>query len=101
MGEILASQKADAKFALLYQNDEYGRGIRGTFLSSFTRIGGSVVTDDPYALDLPSFEPYLQRLRGRGGADVLVIGGTAAAMGTNVIATWPPTTSVTAGAAPL
>lgn len=64
--------------ALLYQNDEYGRGIRDTFLGSFTRMGGSVVTDDPYALDLPSFEPYLQRLRGRGGADVLLIGGTAA-----------------------
>lgn len=64
--------------AVLYQNDEYGRGIRDTFVDSFTRIGGTVVTDDPYVLDLPSFEPYLRRLRQRGGADLLVIGGTAA-----------------------
>lgn len=64
--------------ALLYQNDEYGRGIRQTFREAFTRLGGTVVSDDPYVTDLPSFQPYLQRLRQRGGADILVIGGTAA-----------------------
>lgn len=65
--------------AILYQNDEYGRGIRGTFSQEFTRLGGRLVSDDPYVPALPSFEPYLRRLRQRGGADVLLIAGTAAA----------------------
>lgn len=78
LAEFARRQLRAQTVALLYQNDEYGRGIRQTFLESFTRMGGSVVMDDPYVPDLPSFEPYLQRLRGRGGADVLVIGGTAA-----------------------
>ncbi len=65
--------------AILYQNDEYGRGIRGTFADEFTRLGGRLASDDPYTPDLPSFEPYLRRLQQRGGADVLLIAGTAAA----------------------
>jgi branched-chain amino acid transport system substrate-binding protein len=64
---------------ILYQNDEYGRGIRVTFSREFTRLGGRLVSDDPYVPELPSFEPYLRRLRQRGGADVLLIAGTAAA----------------------
>ncbi len=64
--------------AILYQNDEYGRGIRGTFAAEFTRLGGRLASDDPYVPDLPSFEPYLRRLQQRGGADVLLIAGTAA-----------------------
>jgi branched-chain amino acid transport system substrate-binding protein len=64
---------------ILYQNDEYGRGIRATFSHEFTRLGGRLVSDDPYVPELPSFEPYLRRLRQRGGADVLLIAGTAAA----------------------
>jgi len=65
--------------AILYQNDEYGRGIRGTFAEEFVRLGGRLASDDPYVPDLPSFEPYLRRLQQRGGADVLLIAGTAAA----------------------
>lgn len=65
--------------AILYQNDEYGRGIRQTFSDEFTRLGGRLASNDPYVPDIPSFEPYLSRLRQRGGADVLVIAGTAAA----------------------
>lgn len=65
--------------AILYQNDEYGRGIRQTFVQQFIRRRGRIVADDPYVPDLPSFEPYLQRLRLTGGADVLLIAGTAAA----------------------
>jgi len=64
--------------AILYQNDEYGRGIRGTFTEEFVRLGGRLASDDPYVPDLPSFEPYLRRLSQRGGADALLIAGTAA-----------------------
>ena len=73
-----ASRRLRARSAaILYQNDEYGRGIRGTFAAEFIRLGGRLASDDPYVTDLPSFEPFLRRLQQRGGADVLLIAGTA------------------------
>lgn len=64
--------------AVLYINDAYGRGVRSVFEQSFRSLGGTVVSDDPYLLDLPSFDPYLRRVLRRGGADVLMIAGTRA-----------------------
>jgi branched-chain amino acid transport system substrate-binding protein len=78
LADFARQQLKAQRAAILYQNDEYGRGIRGTFAAEFTGRGGSLVEDDPYVPDLPSFEPYLRRLRARGGADVLLIAGTAA-----------------------
>jgi branched-chain amino acid transport system substrate-binding protein len=62
--------------AVLFLNDEYGRGIRGVFAQQFTARGGRLVADDPYLDELPSFEPLLERIRRRGGTDVLLIAGT-------------------------
>jgi branched-chain amino acid transport system substrate-binding protein len=64
--------------AILYLNDEYGRGVRGVFTRQFTERAGRLLSDDPYLDDIPSFRPYLERLRRRGGADVLMIAGTRA-----------------------
>lgn len=64
--------------AVLYVDDAYGRGVRSVFEESFRSLGGTVVADDPYLLDLPSFDPYLRRVLRRGGADVLMIAGTRA-----------------------
>lgn len=64
--------------AVLYQNDSYGRSVRDAFVHSFTGLGGTIVSDDPYILDLPGFRPYLQLMRNRGGAQVLMIAGTRA-----------------------
>jgi len=64
--------------AVLYINDAYGRGVRRVFERSFTARGGTIVSDDPYLLDLPSFGPYLRLVLQRGGADVLMIAGTQA-----------------------
>lgn len=62
--------------AVLYINDDYGRGVRDVFVEAFTGSGGEIVTQDPYLDDLPSFRPYLERLQRRGGAGVLLIAGT-------------------------
>ena len=67
-----------ARAGLLYLNDDYGRGIRTAFSQSFTALGGTVVSEDPYLVTLDSFEPYLSRLRALGGVDVLMIAGTRA-----------------------
>jgi branched-chain amino acid transport system substrate-binding protein len=72
--------------AVLYINDDYGRGVRDVFVEAFTQGGGTIVTVDPYLDDLPSFRPYLERLQRRGGADVLLVAGTRAG-GTRILAT--------------
>ncbi|MEX1050480.1 MAG: ABC transporter substrate-binding protein [Gemmatimonadales bacterium] len=71
-------QLAAERAAVLYLNDEYGRGVRQVFTSSFTSLGGRVITDDPYLPDLPSFRPYLERLQRAGGAQVMMVAGTRA-----------------------
>jgi len=57
---------------IIYINNDYGRGVRGTFAAEFERLGGSVLEADPYIPATSSLEPYLARMR-RRGADVLVL----------------------------
>jgi len=59
---------------IIYINNDYGRGVRGTFAAEFTRLGGAVVEADPYVAATPSLEPYLSRMR-RAGIDVLLVAG--------------------------
>lgn len=70
------------KAAVLYANDDYGRGVRETFERAFRADGGAIISSDPY---LPTvlaqgneLDPYLMRAMGYG-ADALVIGGQAEA----------------------
>lgn len=66
--------------AVLYTNDEYGRGVAETFAAAFRTAGGSVVAQDPYLpalVDDPTgVDPYLLRAL-RSGMDALVIAGQA------------------------
>jgi branched-chain amino acid transport system substrate-binding protein len=71
-------QLGAARAAVIYLNDDYGRGVRRVFNQEFVRRKGQLVSDDPYLDDLPGFLPYLERIRSRGGADALVIAGTRA-----------------------
>ena len=61
--------------AVLYLNDEYGRGIRQTFVTDFVRQGGTVVESDPYLGSTPDVGPYVQRLADRGNAQFLLVAG--------------------------
>ncbi|MBI1966501.1 MAG: amino acid ABC transporter substrate-binding protein, partial [Gemmatimonadetes bacterium] len=65
----LAAQRA----AVIYINDDYGRGVRQLFVSEFRRLGGQVLEEDPYVPATATLEPYLSRLRTAGGVDVLVL----------------------------
>lgn len=66
--------------AVLYTNDEYGRGVAETFSAAFREAGGTVVARDPYLpalLEKPSgVDPYLLRAI-RSGMDALMIAGQA------------------------
>lgn len=61
--------------AVLYLNDQYGRGVRQMFVRDFTRRGGVLVAIDPYLGDTPEVGPYLDRLAKMGRIDFLVVAG--------------------------
>jgi branched-chain amino acid transport system substrate-binding protein len=61
--------------AMLYLNDQYGRGVRQMFVREFTRRGGVLLATDPYLGDTPEVGPYLDRLAKMGGVQFLVIAG--------------------------
>jgi branched-chain amino acid transport system substrate-binding protein len=61
--------------AVLYLNDQYGRGVRQTFVRDFVRRGGALQSIDPYLGDIPQIGPFLDRLVKLGGTDFLVVAG--------------------------
>ena len=61
--------------AVLYLNDQYGRGIRQTFVREFLRLGGELESIDPYLGATPDVGPYLDRLARSRPAEFLVVAG--------------------------
>lgn len=61
--------------AVLYLNDQYGRGIRRTFVEQFLRLGGRLHSIDPYLGDRPDVGPYLDRLARDRNIEFLVVAG--------------------------
>jgi branched-chain amino acid transport system substrate-binding protein len=75
LAEWAYGQIGARRAAILFENDSYGRGLRSTFRNSFVALGGQIVSEDPFLSELPSFEPYLTRIRLRGGADAVLLAG--------------------------
>ena len=77
-GEVLAHWVRDRLHldigALLYLNDEYGRGIRQAFVDEYSRLGGDLQSVDPYLGDKPEVGPYLDRLA-KSQPEFLVVAG--------------------------
>ena len=68
-----ASQRLAARrAAILYMNDDYGRGVRTAFANEFTHLGGTVVEQDPFLSSTRSLEPYVARMRS-AGVDVVMV----------------------------
>ncbi len=61
--------------AVLYLNDEYGRGVRKTFAQEFGRLRGELLSVDPYLGDTPDVTPYLERLAKNARAQFIVVAG--------------------------
>lgn len=61
--------------AVLYLNDQYGRGIRQTFVEQFLRLGGRLESVDPYLGDRPDVGPYLDRMVRNRSIQFLVVAG--------------------------
>ena len=78
-GTVLAHWVRDrlhlTRGAVLYLNDEYGRGIRQTFVAEYTRLGGTLQAVDPYLGDRPDIGAYLDRLARGEHPEFLVVAG--------------------------
>ena len=60
--------------AVLYLNDDYGRGILATFTEEFQRLGGTITGQDPIVASADP-GPYLARIQRDGRAQVLMVAG--------------------------
>src|SRR6267142_3014421 len=67
--QLLRAQRV----AVIYLDDDYGRGLRLSFTAEFKRLGGDIVEADPMLSATPTLEPYLSRLRQKGGIDALML----------------------------
>jgi branched-chain amino acid transport system substrate-binding protein len=61
--------------AVLYLNNAYGRGVRQSFVTRFTALGGVILESDPYLGDSPDVGTYLERITADGQAELLVVAG--------------------------
>src|SRR5260370_29043921 len=61
------------RVGVIFLDDDYGRGLRGSFAAEFKRLGGQIVEEDPMLSTTGSLEPYLSRLRQAGGVDALLL----------------------------
>lgn len=77
LAEFARTRLGAVRAAVLYENDDYGRGVRDAFRAAFEERGGEIVAEEPYLAMLPTFEPYLQRLVSGPGSDVVVVAGSA------------------------
>ena len=61
------------RVGVMYLDDDYGRGLRLSFVGEFKRLGGEVIEEDPMLSTTPSLEPYVTRLQQSGGVDALIL----------------------------
>lgn len=61
--------------SVLYLNNPYGRGVRQSFVTRFTALGGVILESDPYLGDAPDVSTYLDRIQASGRSEVLVVAG--------------------------
>jgi branched-chain amino acid transport system substrate-binding protein len=71
----IRTQLALDRGAVLYLNDEYGRGVRQMFVAEYTRLGGELLAIDPYLGANPDVGMYLDRLAKPGGAQFILLAG--------------------------
>lgn len=67
--DLIGNQPA----GIIFRDDPTGRSLAASFRSTFERLGGKVVAEDPYSEGLPTLEPYLVRMQKRGGVRALIL----------------------------
>lgn len=68
------ARRIDRPTAVLYQNEDYGRGLARSFQTAFLASGGRVLESDPYLSSTADLTPFLARMRERGVKLVFLAG---------------------------
>lgn len=69
-----ASSRLQARaVAVLYSNDDYGRGVLESFATEFERLGGTITERDPLLASTTDLSPYLERIRQQGRAQAILV----------------------------
>ncbi|MFL5538725.1 MAG: branched-chain amino acid ABC transporter substrate-binding protein [Longimicrobiaceae bacterium] len=74
-----AARALSGSVAVMYTNDDYGRGLAGAFRDALVKAGGSVPEYDPFSDSTADFSPYLKRMQLRGVQLVFIAGLDVAA----------------------
>jgi branched-chain amino acid transport system substrate-binding protein len=78
LAEWAYSQLEVRRAAVIYANDEYGRGVLNAFAPAFEREGGTIIARDPFLASIieteSALDPYILRAMDNG-MDALVIVG--------------------------
>jgi branched-chain amino acid transport system substrate-binding protein len=74
-----AARQLSASVAVMYTNDDYGRGLAGAFRDALVKAGGSVAEYDPFSDSTADFSPYLRRMQMHGVQLVFIAGLDVAA----------------------
>jgi branched-chain amino acid transport system substrate-binding protein len=74
-----AARQLSASVAVMYTNDDYGRGLAGAFRDALVKAGGSVAEYDPFSDSTADFSPYLRRMQLHGVQLVFIAGLDGAA----------------------
>jgi branched-chain amino acid transport system substrate-binding protein len=80
LARLAAERLGRGRAAVLYTNDDYGRGVMDSFGAAFRKLGRQVVESDPYVPAIIAtsgdLAPFLARAQ-HNQADALVIAGQA------------------------
>jgi branched-chain amino acid transport system substrate-binding protein len=68
------ARRLDLPTAILYQDEDYGRGLAEGFRGALADAGTRVIESDPYLPGTADLTPYLERMKRRGVRLVLVAG---------------------------
>ncbi|HET7322570.1 MAG TPA: ABC transporter substrate-binding protein, partial [Longimicrobiaceae bacterium] len=68
------ANRIDVPTALLYQDEDYGRGLTESFRTAFESQGGRLLETDPYLPDTEDLTPFLERMK-RSGVQLVFIAG--------------------------
>src|SRR5262249_38349784 len=63
-----------SRAAILYVNDDYGRGFRTNFVQEFERLGGVTTVLGPFLAAQPDVSPHLARIQAPHDTGVPVLG---------------------------
>jgi branched-chain amino acid transport system substrate-binding protein len=69
-----AARQLSPSVAVMYVNDDYGRGLAAAFRDALVKGGGAVAEYDPFSDSTADFTPYLRRMQMRGVGLVFIAG---------------------------